>query len=859
MAINYTYDYFISYRRACGGALAARHVKTILCKYGKKVFLDVDDIKKGEYKPQIYNAIENSKDFILILNEESWREKENIDVYYEEIIRITKQDGDIIPTEFAKDVLKNIPGILSLKILKNIGAFEKISYNHEDYFQFEEKLCDKLDLPYSPDSKIKQLPHFSMPFEIEEGELVKRDQKVREICDEIVNHRIYNLVGIGGCGKTTLTYLLADQYKNLFDNIAYVVVNGNIKEDFVAQIYATLDKELNLAQNLSIDEKYKTIISFMDQYQTGNNLLILDVNETADKKAIEDYAKKLKNNNLPTNKIYPNGWNILILSRKKFGDFHNEDISNDKDKAFLKELFLKKANKSEDDFDDYDGLFELIKYSPLLAEQLGIYFECQPIPSLEEIKGILYGDLRDEEIQGTNAHNREERTLICFLKNLIDYQEFTDDEKTVLRHFVLWKSEYISLDIISDLLKGTCRNLNKALGSLAKRSIFDYDQKGKTAYYKLHGLLADSLREQIDVTKQDYETYFDNIYCRILDYKFREFLPYADCIGNSLCEYDITTWVAFLNYTALKFYYTWETDYAQKLYDKCIEISNQRLESEPENIDWLLSLASTYNNLGELQRTRLYDYKSAEKNYNNAIEIDERIIVISDTPKYLNSLAGHYNNLATLQDDHLNDPKSAETNFKKAIEIREKITETSDDPEYLNDLASSYYNLAMLQKNSLNDYDSAEIHYNKAIEIGEEIRKVSDKPEYLDLLSKAYICLANIQKKKDDYDAAKVNYDKSIEILENIKDTNLEYLVDWMLSKDILAKLYIATDNPTDARAIVNEIKPQAEELLEEYPDYGKLKKVYGWIEDTESMLNQQFHRPTVVTMFTSFLRKFSI
>ncbi len=830
-----TYDYFISYRRAGGGALAARYVKTILCKYGKKVFLDVDDIKKGEYKPQIYSAIENSTDFILILNEESWREKVKIDVYYEEIIRITKQDGDIIPIEFAKDVLKNVPGILSLKILKDIGSFEKISYNHEDYFLFEEKLCDKLGLTYSPDSKIKQLHHFSMPFEIEEGELVKRDKKVREICDEIVKHRIYNLVGIGGCGKTTLTYLLADQYKNLFDNIAYVVVNGNIKEDFVAQINATL--KFDFEQNIPIDDKYNALISFMDQYQTGNNLLILDVNETADKKAIEDYAKKLKNNNLPTNKIYPNGWNILILSREKFGDFHNENISDEKDNDFLKELFLKKADKNEDDFDDYDGLFELIKYSPLLAEQLGIYFECQPIPSLEEIKGILYGDLRDEEIQGTNAHNREERTLICFLKNLIDYQEFTDDEKTVLRHFVLWKSEYISLDIISDLLKGTCRNLNKALGSLAKRSIFDYDQKGKTAYYKLHGLLADSLREQIDVTKQNYKTYFFNI-LRICDYNFRDFLPYADCIGNSLCEYEITTWVDFLNSTAVKFLDTWKTDYAQKLYDKCIKISKQRLESEPENIEWLEDLSNAYNNLANLQKDRLNDYESAEKNYNKAIEIDERIIEISATPKYQNLLATHYNNLANLQQDHLNDPESAETNFKNAIEILKKITETSDNPEYLNGLARAYYNLANLQNFNLNDYDSAEIHYNKAIEIGKEIRKVSDKPQYLNLLAKAYNNLANLQKNQKRYDSAIENCIEAIEIGDNIKDTNLEYLVGWMISKGMLADLYIVADKPTEARVILDEIKPQAEELLEEYPDFGYLKKVYGWIKNAESKLN---------------------
>ena len=41
----YKYDYFISYRRAGGGAVAAQWVKSILCKYGKKVFLYVDDIK----------------------------------------------------------------------------------------------------------------------------------------------------------------------------------------------------------------------------------------------------------------------------------------------------------------------------------------------------------------------------------------------------------------------------------------------------------------------------------------------------------------------------------------------------------------------------------------------------------------------------------------------------------------------------------------------------------------------------------------------------------------------------------------------------------------------------------------------
>ncbi|MBR4326488.1 MAG: TIR domain-containing protein [Bacteroidales bacterium] len=835
---NYTYDYFISYRRASGGALAARTVKSILCKYGKKVFLDVDDIKKGEYKPQIFNAIENSKDFILILNEESWREKDKIDVYYEEIIRITQQSGDIIPIEFAKDVLKNVPDILQGQLNRNIKKFEKVVYSHEEYFLFEKKLCDKLDLPYSPDSEIKNLPHFSMPFEIEEGELVKRDQKVREICDEIVNHRIYNLVGIGGCGKTTLTYLLADQYKNLFDNIAYVVVNGNIKEDFVAQINTTL--EFDFAPNVPTDAKYNEIISFMDKYKTGNNLLILDVNETADKTAIEDYAKKLKNNTLPTNKIYPNGWNILVLSREKFGDFNNKNLSDDVDKEFLKSLFLKKAGEKYKEFDDFDGLLNTIFYSPLLAEQLGIFLQKQPkTKSLSEIKDILHADkFRSKDRSGVSSYNRNEKetTIINFLNNLIDYQDYTLDEQKVLRHFVLWKSEYIQFDIIEDLLQGMCEDLEETLSNLYDRSILNFDENQSA--YKLHGLLADSLREQIDVTKQNYVSYFFNI-ARILNYNFREFLRFADCIGNSLCEYEITTSSYVLISTALKFYDTWKTDYAKKLYDKCIEISNQRLKTEPENIEYLKDLSYAYNNLAMLQEFRLNDYESTETNYLNAIEIAKRILQISDTLKYQNWLELCYNNLACLQDDYLKDPKSAEINYKEAIKIQEKITQQSDTPEYLNRLAMTYYNLADLQKKSLNDSAYAEVIYNRVIEIGEQIRKMDNpKSEYLFQLSCAYNNLANIQRQRKNFESSKMNVEESIKIRDSIKDENVAYLVGWMLSKRNLADILIATGNPDAARAILNEIKPIAEKWLEIIPNYGQLQKVNGWIKETESKLD---------------------
>ena len=832
---NYTYDYFISYRRACGGALEARHVKSILCKYGKTAFLDVDDIKAGEYKPQIFNAIENSKKFILILNEESWREYEQIDVYYEEIIRITQQSGDIVPIEFAKGVLNNVPDILQARLNRNIKKFEKVSYSHDEHFLFEKLLCDKLGLPYSPDDKTENLPQFTMPFEIEEDDLIKRDERVKALSDEVISHSVFNLVGIGGSGKTTLTYLLTDKYKHFFSNIAYVVVNGNIKEDFVAQINSTLN--FDFAPNVPTDEKYKTIISFMDKYKIVNNLLILDVNETADKTAIEDYAKKLKNNTLPTNKIYPNGWNILILSREKFGDFNNKNLSDDVDKEFLKELFLKKAGISEDDFDDYDGLFELIKYSPLLAEQLGIYFEYQPIPSLEEIRGILYGDLREEAIQGTNAHNRDERTLITFLKNLIDYQKFNDDEKTVLRHFVLWKSEYISINIISDLLKDTCHNLNKALGSLAKRSILNFDKKDNVAYYKLHGLLADSIREQIDVTKQDYETYIKNV-IRICHYDFRNFLQYADYIGNSLCKYEITTNYFILNQIAILFADGWEYSYAKKLFGNIIYITKQKLKKNQGDIEPLNYLAHTYNNLARLQATIFNDYESSIANISESIKIREKISQILKTPESLNMLADVYNNLANLQDEHLHDYKSAEINYKKIIEIREKIKNNSDNPDFYNDLTSSYYNLAVLQQNKLNDYDAAEWNYNTAIVIGEKLNHQITNVSYLNQLAIIYGGLASLYAQQKKYTCAIDNCIKTIQIFERIKYIRLDYYVGWIISKHLLAQIYIESYDLTNSTSLINEIKPIIMDLLEKYPNNYKLIDLNERIKYTESVLN---------------------
>lgn len=59
---------FISYRRG-SGLYMAKNIATYLGSHGYKVFFDYDSMENGVFDQQIFTAIENSNDFILVLTE----------------------------------------------------------------------------------------------------------------------------------------------------------------------------------------------------------------------------------------------------------------------------------------------------------------------------------------------------------------------------------------------------------------------------------------------------------------------------------------------------------------------------------------------------------------------------------------------------------------------------------------------------------------------------------------------------------------------------------------------------------------------------------------------------------------------
>ena len=704
--------------------------------------------------------------------------------------------------------------------------------------------------------------------------LLHRNEEAEDLYNGIIKNRFFNLVGVGGGGKTSLTYLMMQKHRHDFNEIAYVVANNNIKDEFVEQINDVLDLPYEAGESFM----YKKIIAFLEENYTSDkpNLLVLDINETTkeaeNKKFIDELCKTINN------------WYVLILSREHFVTFNFKNLNDNQDSEFIKKLFLLKAGDKYNDFEDFDGLCKSIDYTPILAEQLGLYLNGLPKKSLAEIKNVFHDEyFRDEDIsEGVSAIKRHNK-IVSFLKKLIDYNTFKPNAQKLLCHFILWQAEYVDYDVIKNLLKGVFASdadYENAIVALFKRAILTQKNlpNGSTSY-KLHGLLAESLRGQIDISKQNYSKYLNNIE-EIIEYGYYDFIPYADCIGNSLCEYDIVPEYNYylLTNVGIKFHNTWKTDYAKRLHEKSISIVSKRAKNNPNDSDYQNNLAIVYLNLALLQAEYLNDYNSAEINYNKSIEIREQLP--KDNTYYQYGLALAYNNLAVLQMSHLNDYESSETNYKKAIEIREKLPK--NDLENQHWLAMAYYNLAILQEEDLDDYKPAETNYKKAIEIRERLPK--DNPEYQYWLAAAYGNLATSQRKHD-YKLAEINYKKEIELKEllprnpvyqnslalaysnfavlqqyDLNDNESAevyfkkaikteepilivnrklFLIDWVKYSFRLANLYYDTKRVEPSKSILEEIKPLAEECLAENPTNEWTIKVNKWINDLWEEINK--------------------
>lgn len=110
------YDVFVSYRRR-GGEYIAKLLYDRLTQLGYQVFLDVDSLRAGDYNMMLYSVIDECKDFLLILTQDSLEQCKNENDWVRiEIEYALEKKLNIIPIiikgfEFPQDLPPSIDAI----------------------------------------------------------------------------------------------------------------------------------------------------------------------------------------------------------------------------------------------------------------------------------------------------------------------------------------------------------------------------------------------------------------------------------------------------------------------------------------------------------------------------------------------------------------------------------------------------------------------------------------------------------------------------------------------------------------------------------------------------------------------------
>lgn len=128
------YDIFISYRRT-GGKEIARPLKQAFTSKGYKVFLDFDELKDGIFNDKIFDAINDTPIFMVVLSEHSLdRCLEEDDWVRKEIEYAISKSKHIIPINPDKQ-FKSFPEGLPKELIDNLGQHQFSVVDTEQLFE----------------------------------------------------------------------------------------------------------------------------------------------------------------------------------------------------------------------------------------------------------------------------------------------------------------------------------------------------------------------------------------------------------------------------------------------------------------------------------------------------------------------------------------------------------------------------------------------------------------------------------------------------------------------------------------------------------------------------------------------------
>ncbi|MEP5500923.1 MAG: tetratricopeptide repeat protein [Algibacter sp.] len=325
---------------------------------------------------------------------------------------------------------------------------------------------------------------------------------MRKALDE--EHRMVQLNGMGGIGKSTIAETYIYKYYNSYDHIVWINVKESLIESFCND--NILCKKLEIStQDISLKELFINIVSGLKDIESSSCLLVLDNASEQD----EEYYKFLP---------APPNWHVLLTSRKNIFSFNSikiDHLSNTEAISLFKELC---PHISDDK--GISNLLNNIEYHTLTIEILAKTASSQN-KSLKELTHMINDNIL-ADIKVFHSESSSVDRILDYLIKIFRIGNLEPGEKKILQYFICLPLEPIAYPILSNLIDSHNDNDANHQKSLRKLSQKGWLQKSNKNEFRIHRLIALVILREISPKIDDINSLLVRIISNLEFDEFKE-------------------------------------------------------------------------------------------------------------------------------------------------------------------------------------------------------------------------------------------------------------------------------------------------------------------------------------------------
>ena len=576
----------------------------------------------------------------------------------------------------------------------------------------------------------------SPPSDADSSTVIGREKDLEKLWEMLSEKKHVMLTGLGGIGKTKLAELLFHNYRDRFDEVAWIGYKGSLRQSFLYRIEDFRDR----------NDPWEAMMN--DLHNDGKTkLFIIDnVDDDTDQRPLSD--KDLRN---------LTGWEntaILLTSRLK------EDLrpySRYELKALDKDDCIAVFNHyygSEADPEWVGKIVALAHYHTFTIELLAKGAKRENLAAY--YKKIKKGfDEFEREVH--SDYDDENATIEWHLRCLFDIQKRPEADKKVLNSFaVLPANCECSLEEIGQWFGFE----NKDLDDLIQDGWLSYDE-GKQAF-SIHPLVRAIVRFDFADDAQGHKKTIapEGTTAKILDYfenhdklfridkgfvSLQRMIGILESVMCSIVQEETKRIAALYNHLGFSYHEIGNYEKALKYFSKALAIRKKVFGKEHP------STATSFHNIGLVYREQ-GDYDKALKYFSKALAIRKKVLG-EEHP----DTAMSYNNIGVVNLRQSNYDKALKY-FSKALVTRKKVL-GEEHP----DTAMSYNNIGVVNV-IRGDHDMGLKYYFKALKIRKKVFGIEHRDT-----AQSYNNIGIVFRKQGEYDKAlKKFFFKALEIREKV-------------------------------------------------------------------------------------------